>query len=303
MGRFFGPASKIWPGWTLVPQSPMAPPSTTAAEDCCLVDLLGRRKDKLVRLTMFIGTAKAINLLVLAVVVCFCIQLSLIRDTPTALYQACGILGATVMPHSLYLGSGTVQPRLYDFNSKAGLLPPTPTSSPTTPASSTTDGSNSNAPKGGSGDKKMYMPSLEAIRFCLKYSIAELVICLFAFALFVNSAILIVAGASLYRVPGAPTLEPDLFGIHRRPAPIAPSIVIAGVVGRDGLDTALSGSQVALNIVLPFVTAPLIYFTSARKHMTVIPGMARCGASRAAAVAGDEEADGGGHDSRSSYRR
>ncbi|KAK0709586.1 natural resistance-associated macrophage protein-domain-containing protein [Lasiosphaeria miniovina] len=294
-----------------------------------------------------------VMLLVLAVVVCFCIQLSLIRDTPvgdvfrgylpsgsivekTALYQACGILGATVMPHSLYLGSGIVQPRLYDFDSKAGLLPPTPTS---------------DSRKAGGDDKKMYMPSLEAIRFCLKYSMAELVICLFTFALFVNSAILIVAGASLYREPGAAALGPDLFGIHRllsssiapaagtvfalallfsglsagivctlagqmvsegainwrlrpwvrrlvtRSISIAPSIVIAGVIGRDGLDAALNGSQVALSIVLPFVTAPLIYFTSAHKHMTVTPGMARYGAPRAAAAAaaaGNEEAAEGG---------
>ncbi|KAJ0145706.1 Uncharacterized protein HZ326_11543, partial [Fusarium oxysporum f. sp. albedinis] len=67
--------------------------------------------------------------LVMGVVICFCIQLSLIQNTSVGevfkgylpsksiveqqgLYQACGILGATVMPHSLYLGSGIVQPRL-----------------------------------------------------------------------------------------------------------------------------------------------------------------------------------------------
>lgn len=43
-------------------------------------------------------------------------------------------------------------------------------------------------------------------------SIAELAIALFTFALFVNSAILIVAGASLYNNPKA--LEADIFGIH-----------------------------------------------------------------------------------------
>ncbi|KAK0707499.1 natural resistance-associated macrophage protein-domain-containing protein [Lasiosphaeris hirsuta] len=276
----------------------------------------------------------SVMILVLAVVVCFCVQLSLIQDTSVdevfkgylpsavlieqrALYQACGILGATVMPHSLYLGSGIVQARLFDFDSKSGLLPPLPHLQ--SAASSTNDGSHSS--------NKTYMPSLAAIRHSLKYSVAELVISLFTFALFVNSAILIVAGASLFGTPRAE--EADLFGIHAllsssigpvagtvfalallfsgmsagivctiagqmvsegalnwtmkpwlrrlitRSISILPSIVIAAAVGREGLDAALNGSQVALSVVLPFVTAPLIYFTSVNKYMTVRPGMAR----------------------------
>jgi metal iron transporter len=50
---------------------------------------------------------------------------------------------------------------------------------------------------------------------------------------------------------------------------ITPSIIIAGAVGRDGLSAALNGSQVALSVVLPFVSAPLIYFTCRNKYMTV----------------------------------
>jgi metal iron transporter len=278
-----------------------------------------------------------VMMLVLAVVVCFCIQLSLIQDTSVgevfrgylpssvlieqkALYQACGILGATVMPHSLYLGSGIVQSRLFDFDKQSGLLPPAP-------AVDSRPSSIDNESIGSS--KRTYMPSVSAINHSLKYSVAELVICLFTFALFVNSAILIVAGASLYGSPEA--IDADLFGIHRllsssiapaagtvfalallfsgmsagivctivgqmvsegalhwtikpwlrrlitRSISILPSIVIAGVVGQEGLDAALNGSQVALSIVLPFVTAPLIYFTSVNKYMTVRPGMARYG--------------------------
>ncbi len=269
--------------------------------------------------------------LVLGVVICFCIQLSLIKDTTPAevfqgylpskflieqkaLYQACGILGATVMPHSLYLGSGIVQSRLRDYDNKSGLLPPEPSSS----VSSLTE---------GVGDKATYIPSLAAIKYSLKYSIAELAISLFTFALFVNSSILIVAGSSLYDNPDA--LDADIFGIHdllsssiapaagtvfalalllsglsagivctisgqmlsegalnwtmkpwlrrlvTRSISITPSIIIAGAVGRSGLDAALNGSQVALSVVLPFVTAPLIYFTCRNKYMTVQPGMAR----------------------------
>jgi len=278
-----------------------------------------------------------VMILVLGVVVCFCIQLSLIEATPVGqvfrgylpssaiieqqgLYQACGILGATVMPHSLYLGSGIVQARLREFDKKSGLLPPD--------AAAESDAL-SNPAEPESTEKAMYIPSLSAIRFSMKYSIAELAISLFTFALFVNSAILIVAGASLYNNPDA--LDSDIFGIHdlltkslspaagtvfalalllsgisagivctisgqmvsegqlnwrlkpwlrrlvTRSISITPSIIIAGAVGRKGLDAALNGSQVALSVALPFISAPLIFFTCRARYMTVQPGMARFG--------------------------
>ncbi|KAM3553926.1 hypothetical protein MY1884_006406 [Beauveria asiatica] len=158
-------------------------------------------------------------LLVLGVVVCFCLQLSMIHESsvgdvfrgfvpsrelvePQALYQACGILGATVMPHSLFLGSGIVQPRLKEYDTQQGLIPAAPS-----PLSS----SSSSATEYGH-DKIVYVPSQAAIKHCLKYSIIELSTSLFTFALFVNSAILIVAGASLYKNPEA--LDADIFGIH-----------------------------------------------------------------------------------------
>ncbi|CAN8098086.1 unnamed protein product [Discula destructiva] len=268
--------------------------------------------------------------LVLAVVACFCIQMSLIEDTSVGevfrgylpssaiveqkgLYQACGILGATVMPHSLYLGSGMPQARLREYDTKKGLLPPPP-SRPTT--------SNSD-----DSMKAPYVPSLAAIRHCLKYSITELAVSLFTFALFINSAILIIAGASLYGNEQAQ--GDDIFAIHdllasslgkgagilfalalllsgisagivctiagqmvsegalniklrpwlrrfiTRSISITPSIVIAGAVGREGLDAALNASQVALSVVLPFVSAPLIYFTCMNKYMQVGSGRER----------------------------
>jgi metal iron transporter len=277
--------------------------------------------------------------LVLGVVVCFCIELSHIQDvsvgevfrgyipskevfekngfvlsrlyngselTSVRLYQACGILGATVMPHSLYLGSGIVQPRLYDYDVQNGHVS----------APSKAKSTSSSCP-----DKPTYQPSLAAINFCLKYSIFELAISLFTFALFVNSAILIVAGASLSSNSAA--ADASLFGIYdlltssigqgagtifalalllsgisagivctiagqmvsegalnwtispwlrrlvTRSISITPSIIIAGAVGKDGLTAALNGSQVALSVALPFISAPLIYFTCRNKFMTV----------------------------------
>lgn len=202
------------------------------------------------------------------------------------------------MPHSLYLGSGIVQPRLRKFDKVNG---------------------NIEDPDGD--DPVRYRPTIAAIRSCLSYSIAELVISLFTIALFVNSAILIVCGASLYGVRGSETAT--LFEIHdllshtlapiagtvfalgllfsgtsagivctiagqivsegqlnwsvkpwvrrlvTRSISITPSIIIAGAVGERGVTAALQGTQVALSIILPFTSAPLIWFTCRKKIMTV----------------------------------
>ncbi|KAL8637310.1 MAG: hypothetical protein Q9228_005403 [Teloschistes exilis] len=258
--------------------------------------------------------------LVLGVVICFCVQLSYIQNTDAAdvflgylpsskvvegdgIYLSCGILGATVMPHSLYLGSGMVQSRLRHFDVKAGHID----------AGTSVAMSNS--------EKAPYRPSLAAIRSCLTYSTVEVALSLFTFALFVNSAILIVSGASLSSNTAAGSA--DLFGIHQllsktlapaagtifalalllsgtsagivctiagqilsegalkwtiapwqrrlitRSISITPSIIIAGAVGRDGLSAALNGTQVALSVALPFVSAPLIYFTCRKQYMVV----------------------------------
>ncbi|KAA8648739.1 hypothetical protein EYZ11_008051 [Aspergillus tanneri] len=257
--------------------------------------------------------------LVLGVVVCFCIQLSLIKHQSVGevfkgylpssavvqsqgLYQSCGILGATVMPHSMFLGSGVVQSRLKDFDVTQGYV-------------------DASVCIGSTGGEVEYRPSLHAIRGCMKYSIIELTLSLFTFALFVNSAILIVAGASLYGTSGAD--DADLWGIHNllsksissaaglvfalalllsgisagivctmagqmvsegmlnwsiqpwlrrlitRSISIIPSIIIAGAVGKDGLNKTLTASQVVLSVILPFVSAPLVYFTCRNRYMTV----------------------------------
>ncbi|PCH07211.1 Natural resistance-associated macrophage protein [Penicillium occitanis (nom. inval.)] len=257
--------------------------------------------------------------LVLGVVILFCIQLSLIKHqsigeifrgylpSPAVvqgqgLYQSCGILGATVMPHSLFLGSGVVQSRLKEFDVATGYV-------------------DSTVGLGSDGGDVKYRPTIHAIRGCMKYSIIELILTLFTFALFVNSSILIVAGASLSDV--ANSSDADIFGIYSllsqsiapaaglifalalllsgisagiictmagqmvsegmlnwsirpwlrrlitRSVSIVPSIIIAGAVGRDGLNQTLNASQVVLSVILPFVSAPLIYFTCFNRYMTV----------------------------------
>ncbi len=280
--------------------------------DVLILLLFYRPDGSMVRLRLFEYFVMA---LVLGVMVCFCVQLSYIQNTSAGevfrgyipsgaviegngIYLSCGILGATVMPHSIFLGSGVVQPRLRHFDESIGMC--------------STQTFN---------DEEKYRPSIHAIRSCLKYSIVELATSLFSFALFVNSAILIVSGASLY--PKSAATEADLFGIHdllsqnlskaagtifalalllsgtsagivctmagqmvsegmlhwtlkpwlrrliTRAISIIPSIIIAGAVGKEGLNRALTASQVVLSVILPFVTAPLVWFTCRSAIMSV----------------------------------
>ena len=218
------------------------------------------------------------------------------------LYLSLAILGATVMPHSLFLGSGVVQPRLRDYDIKKGYY---------IPDLNDIENNHDN-----------YQPSFEAINETLHYTVAELLISLFTVALFVNCAILIVAGATLYGTT-QDAQEADLFSIYNllsttlskgaglifvlallfsgqsagivctlsgqmvsegflnwsvpptirrsitRAVAITPCLILVLVAGRSGLSGALNASQVLLSLLLPFVSAPLIYFTSNKKIMRV----------------------------------
>ena len=95
------------------------------------------------------------------------------------------------MPHTIYLGSGLVQARMRDVDeSKLTCHKALPSSSKYA--------------------VQLYRPTLSAIKACMSYSIAELCITLFVVAVFVNSAILIVAAAHLSTSAG----DADLYGIY-----------------------------------------------------------------------------------------
>jgi metal iron transporter len=75
------------------------------------------------------------------------------------------------------------------------------------------------------------------------------------------------------------SVMPWLRRLLTRSISIIPSIIVAAAVGRQGLNDALTASQVVLSVILPFVTAPLIYFTCRSHVMTVVtsPGNADAG--------------------------
>lgn len=118
---------------------------------------------------------------------------------------ATSIIGATVMIHSLFLGSGIVQPRLREYDAQHGGLAPMSVDS--------TEGKDLTIEeKVTEYIEKDYRPLFAAIKYCYKYSVIELVVTLMTFAVFVNAAILIVAGGSLYGTPQASGA--DLYAIH-----------------------------------------------------------------------------------------
>jgi metal iron transporter len=175
------------------------------AMDVFLILLLYRPNGTMRGIRLF---EMAVSLLVVGVVCCFIAELaktpnirgrevmkgfvpSAVIFTPDGIFASLGILGATIMPHALFLGSHLVLPRVREFDRRHN------------PERVQFD-------EHGEGYK--WQPSVSAIRATLSYSITELVISLSTFAMFVNAAILIVAGAALYGSEGAQ--GQDLFSIH-----------------------------------------------------------------------------------------
>ena len=77
------------------------------------------------------------------------------------------------------------------------------------------------------------------------------------------------------------SVRPWLRRLLTRAISIVPSVIVAASVGRSGLDDALTASQVALSVILPFVTAPLIFFTCRSHIMTVFTRPSDAGAGAA----------------------
>src|SRR5262249_45864902 len=107
------------------------------------------------------------------------------------IFAALGILGATIMPHAIFLGSHVALPRVREFDRQYHP---------------------ERIEKDEMGEVSGWQPSIAAIKATLSWSITELVVSLSTFAMFVNAAILIVAGAALHGSPDAQ--GDDLFSIH-----------------------------------------------------------------------------------------
>ncbi|PMD14517.1 natural resistance-associated macrophage protein [Hyaloscypha hepaticicola] len=297
----------------LIPQIPVIAGCAISVADTLLILLFYAPDGSLRKLRLF---EIFVSLFVIGIFVMYCVELSYVSASvrevfrgylpsreifvSDGLFESCALLGGTLMPHTIYLGSGLVQARMRDLDEMNGTLHEVKAS-----------------------DSKyainLYRPTFSTIKACIKYTIAELCIILFVVAVFVNSAVLIVAGAcftsdesdadlpGLYHLfndtiaNGTGTIfalsllfsgisagivatmagqmicegamnwrvSPFLRRLLTRVISIIPAMIIAAAEGQKGLATALNGCNVVLSIALIFLTFPLIWFTSRNKYMMV----------------------------------
>ncbi|KAK3952202.1 natural resistance-associated macrophage protein-domain-containing protein [Pseudoneurospora amorphoporcata] len=187
----------------LIPKLPLAAACVISVVETLLVLLFYTDTGELRRVRIL---EAFVSVLVMVVFVTICIALSMVdhstgttreilrgyvpsRDifVDTGLYASCAILGGTLMPHALYVGTSLSRARLYHYDAKRSL-----------PSGSSTRQSQSSSPSSSHETLQTYRPSLRAIKSCLGYSVAELTFTLFTVAIFVNSALLVIAGSAFY---------------------------------------------------------------------------------------------------------
>ncbi|KAI0714833.1 natural resistance-associated macrophage protein-domain-containing protein [Earliella scabrosa] len=255
------------------------------------------------------------------------------------LYTSIGIIGATVMPHSLFLGSAlATQDRVSALS--AADAEDVKASNEVVGASTDAVSHPQNILKsvGRSAAAKVVIDDgvgprthadwvnrpLAFVQRHLCHGIVDMVVSLLGLAVVINAMILILASAVFFYGPEATRegpatlfdaydllhdrlgaaaatlfalallasgqsssiiatlaaqivsegfirwhLSPVMTRLLTRSLGLVPSLVVAIAVGRPGISTLLVASQVVLSIVLPFVTLPLIYFTSSKRIMAV----------------------------------
>jgi manganese transport protein len=198
-----------------------------------------------------------------------------IIQNPQMLYIAIGILGATVMPHNLYLHSSIVQTRKYD-KSTAGKA---------------------------EAIKFATLDSTIALMFALFINAAILIVAAAVFhqaeekvegierahellspvlgvgAASVVFALALLASGQNSTLTGTLAgqivmegflnirLRPWLRRLITRALAIVPAVVITAIYGAAGTEKLLLFSQVVLSLQLPFAVVPLVRFTSDKKRM------------------------------------
>ena len=205
----------------------------------------------------------------------FLVHTDLVRDH-AMLYIGLGIVGATVMPHNLYLHSSIIQTRRFGFS----------------------------LPELRDSIRLAYLDSSIALTLAFLVNAAILILAAAAFYRTGHHEVGDIQGAYKLLTPllGA-SLATPLFAVallasgqnstltgtmagqivlegftHFKIAPwarrmisrclaILPAIVAVGIYGEKGTGQLLIGSQVVLSLQLSFAVIPLIQFTSSRKKM------------------------------------
>ncbi len=196
------------------------------------------------------------------------------------LYLATGILGATVMPHNLYLHSSVIQTRAYprtapgcklaiqlgNFDSTVSLIIAFIINSTIFILSAAAfHYGNPPPPRTDVEDigeaYKLLSGSLGAKAGSILFGVALL-------AAGQNSTITGTLSGQIV-MEGFLNIKLKLWmrRLLTRGTAIVPAAVVAAVMGRDGVASLLVLSQVILSLTLPFAVFPLVHFTSSTKHL------------------------------------
>jgi manganese transport protein len=199
-----------------------------------------------------------------------------IIKNPSALYIAIGILGATVMPHNLYLHSSIVQTRAFEqteegkrkaikfatldstgalmtaFFINAAILVLSAATFHGTPYESVAD----------IGDAyKLLTPVLGV-------SLASIVFAVALLASGQNSTLTgTLAGQIVLEGFLSVRMRPWLRRLVSRLMAIVPAVIVAALYGEQGIGQLLILSQVILSLQLSFAVVPLVQFTSEKAKM------------------------------------
>ncbi|HEX8387870.1 MAG TPA: Nramp family divalent metal transporter [Sphingomonas sp.] len=195
---------------------------------------------------------------------------------PAKLYIAIGILGATVMPHNLYLHSSIVQTRAFDLDDagKANAIRWATVDS--TVALGLAFFINaaililaaSTFHVAGQTDVAEIEDAYKLLAPALGTGLASI---LFGVALLASGQNSTVTGTLAGQIVMEGFLRLKLpFWLRRvvtRGLAIIPAVIVVGAVGDRGATQLLILSQVVLSLQLPFAIVPLVQFTSDRKVM------------------------------------
>jgi manganese transport protein len=194
------------------------------------------------------------------------------------LFIAVGILGATVMPHNLYLHSAVVQTRAHEVSKKGkkeAIKFATIDSSVALTIALFVNASililaAATFFTTGHNEVAEIDQAYQLLAPLLGVGIASV---LFAVALLAsgqNSTITAtLAGQIILEGFMNIKIKPWLRRLLTRSLAIIPAVIIAVMFQGSGLSRLLIFSQIVLSLQLPFAILPLVYLTSSKKHMGV----------------------------------
>lgn len=199
-----------------------------------------------------------------------------IVTNPAMLYIAIGILGATVMPHNLYLHSSIIQTRKYEQNAEgkreAIRFATIDTATALTLAlfinAAILIVSAATFYARGQHDVAEIQDAYQLLSPTLGVGMASAVFALALLASGQNSTLTgTLAGQIVMEGFLNLRLRPWLRRLITRGIAIVPAVIVTALYGNSGVAKLLIFSQVVLSVQLSFAVVPLVLFTSDKKRM------------------------------------